>query len=76
MYKRHEYLCETVSTFSDSFFDYPRYLEFLKRTLDFTLLKDLAFDRGQLNVAYKHNIPAKDFFKVRVSFFKVKTKPS
>ena len=55
----------------DSQFDYPKYLEFLKSTIDRKHLTDIEFDDGELFVPYKHNIPAKDFFKVRVSFFKV-----
>ena len=52
-------------------FDYPKYLRFLKTKMNRDLLTDIEFDDGELFVPYKHNIPAKDFFKVRVSFFKV-----
>ena len=55
----------------DNQFDYPKYLEFLKKNIDREKLEDIEFDDGDLLVPYRHNIPAKDFFKVRVSFFKV-----
>lgn len=57
-------------------FDYPNYLQFLKEQGIKEHLVNADFNNGGLVVPYNHNIPAKDFFKVRVSFFKYLVKDS
>ena len=44
-------------------FDYPDYFNLLKTSYHKDSFKLIAFDSGDLAISYRHNTPAKEFFK-------------